>query len=165
MTHPAAIFPRPEHDHDGCVRDALAEAEAHCLHAGARLTPIRHQVLELIWQSHAPVGAYALLDRLKAGGQAAAPPTVYRALDFLLEQGLIHRIESLNAFIGCSHPDATHAALLLLCTECGRAAEFDDPAVDERLRKSAAARGFEVARQTIEVEGICPNCRRAAAKG
>jgi Fur family zinc uptake transcriptional regulator len=159
----AAPFPAPGHDHRGCVRAALDTAEEHCERSGARLTAIRRRVLELVWSSHAPVGAYALLDALGAEGHSAAPPTVYRALDFLLEQGLIHRVESLNAYLGCAHPDAPHTALLLLCAGCGRAAEFEDHGIDERLRKAAAARGFTVARQTIEVEGRCPDCRETAA--
>ena len=159
MTLPAAIFPSLSHDHGDCVRTAIDVAVEQCGRHGARLTALRRRVLELVWGSHAPVGAYALLDALKAEGHGAAPPTVYRALDFLLEQGLVHRVESLNAYIGCVRPDAPHTASLLICTGCGRAAEFDDHGIDERLRRAAAARGFAVARQTIEVEGLCPDCR------
>ena len=155
-------FPALEHDHDGCVRAALDSAEETCERNGARLTELRRHVLKLVWASHAPMGAYAILEALHGEGHAAAPPTVYRALDFLREQGLIHRVESLNAYIGCAHPDAAHTALVLICTGCQRAAEFQDQAVDEKLRQAAAARGFAVARQTIEVEGLCPDCR---AKG
>jgi len=137
-------------------------AEETCVRNGARLTALRKHVLELVWASHAPIGAYALLDALNAGGQHAAPPTVYRALEFLRDQGLIHRVESQNAYIGCAHPDAAHTALLLLCTGCHRAAEFEDHGVDERLRRAASSRGFSVGRQTIEVEGLCPDCRKDA---
>ncbi|HEY1720342.1 MAG TPA: Fur family transcriptional regulator [Magnetospirillaceae bacterium] len=159
-----APFPTLEHDHADCVRTALDQAEEHCERNGARLTAIRRHVLELVWKSHAPVGAYALLDALNAEGHNAAPPTVYRALDFLMEQGLVHRVESLNAYLGCAHPEESHAALLLLCTGCGRAAEFEDDGIDERLRRAASSRGFTVARQTIEVEGLCPACQDATAK-
>lgn len=162
MSEPVDLFPAPAHDHGGCVRAALDAAEDRCERQGARLTSMRRRVLELIWNSHTPVGAYALLDALKSEGHGAAPPTVYRALDFLLEQRLVHRVECLNAFVGCPRPDSPHAALLLLCTDCGRAAELDDSAVSETLRMAAAARGFTVARQTIEVEGLCPACRDKA---
>ena len=155
-----APFPAAGHDHQDCVRDALVAADEHCARNGARLTELRRHVLELIWRNHEPVGAYALLESLIAEGRAAAPPTVYRALDFLREQGLVHRVESLNAYIGCAHPEASHTALLLLCSRCGRAAEFEDRGVDEKLRKAAGARGFTVARQTIEVEGLCPDCAK-----
>jgi Fur family zinc uptake transcriptional regulator len=160
----SAPFPALEHDHADCVRSALDQAEEHCECNGARLTALRRHVLELVWKNHAPVGAYALLEQLNAEGHAAAPPTVYRALDFLIEQGLVHRVESLNAYLGCAHPDEAHTALLLLCSECGRAAEFEDRGIDERLRRAAAARHFTVARQTIEVEGLCPDCQAKGAK-
>ena len=161
MNHPAP-FPTREHDHSGCVRSALDMAEEQCERSGARLTALRRHVLELVWASHAPIGAYALLEALNGEGHAAAPPTVYRALDFLMEQGLVHRVESLNAYLGCAQPDESHTALLLLCSQCGRAAEFNDRGVDERLRHAAAAHGFTVARQTIEVEGLCPDCQASA---
>ena len=157
----SAPFPALQHDHDGCVRAAMDVAEETCVRNGARLTALRRHVLELVWASHAPIGAYALLEALNGEGHAAAPPTVYRALEFLRDQGLIHRVESLNAYIGCAHPDAAHTALVLLCTGCHRAAEFEDRGVDEKLRQAASARGFAVARQTIEVEGLCPDCRRS----
>ena len=155
-----ATFPSPAHDHGHCVRHALDAAEDRCRASGARLTPLRRRVLELVWQGHAPVGAYALLDALKAEGQNAAPPTVYRALDFLLEQGLVHRVACLNAYMGCSHPGQPHAAKLLICRQGGRAAELDDPALDAAVRNSAETLGFTLTRQSIEVEGICADCRR-----
>src|SRR5262245_4876474 len=116
---PRPAFPRKGHDHDRCVTDALSAAEAVCARAGDRLTPLRRRVLELVWASHRPAGAYALLDRLREDGRGAAPPTVYRALDFLLERGLIHRIESLNAFVGCAHPGENHLVQFLICRSCG----------------------------------------------
>jgi Fur family zinc uptake transcriptional regulator len=152
-------FPLPHHDHGVCVRGALDAAEAECRRRGARLTEVRRRVLELVWGSHRPVGAYALMEALADGGRAAAPPTVYRALEFLLAHGLVHRIERLNAFVGCSHPGAPHAGQFLLCTRCGTAAELDDPAVDQSVAAAAARLGFSVARQTVEVEGLCPACR------
>jgi Fur family zinc uptake transcriptional regulator len=92
------------HQHEHCVHDALAAAEVLCAKRGVRLTAIRKRVLELVWASHQPLGAYAILDKLTNEGHKPAPPTVYRALEFLLEHGLIHRIASLNAFLGCIHP-------------------------------------------------------------
>ncbi|MTJ81431.1 MAG: transcriptional repressor [Telmatospirillum sp.] len=160
MTSDINLFPSRTHDHAGCVKSALDAAAACCEKHGARFTALRRRVLELVWTSHEPIGAYALLDTLKAEGQAAAPPTVYRALDFLIEQGLVHRLERLNAFVGCPHPDSRHSAHFLICTECGRAAELrDNPAIDAAIRQAADAFGFTVSRQTIEVEGICPDCR------
>ena len=153
-------FPSDLHDHHSCVADALATAEAECARRGARLTAVRRRVLELVWNSHQPVGAYALLDALAREGFPAAPPTVYRALEFLLAHGLVHRIERLDAFIGCVRPGAPHAGQFLLCAGCGAAAELDDSAIDQAVIAGAARHGFTVRRQTIEVEGLCPACSR-----
>lgn len=155
-------FPSPRHDHGACVRHALEAAEAECRRRGARLTEVRRRVLELVWASHQPIGAYAVLEALAREGWSAAPPTVYRALEFLLAHGLVHKIERLNAFIGCSHPGAPHAGQFLLCTGCGAAAELADDAIDSVVAQSAARLGFSVSRQTVEVEGLCPACRRGA---
>lgn len=152
-------FPVPQHDHGACVRAAMAAAEEECRRKGARLTDIRRRVLELVWGSHRPVGAYALLDALGKEGWSAAPPTVYRALDFLLAQGLVHRIALLNAFVGCAHPGHAHAGQFLLCAECGIAVELEDREVDAAIGRAAGRLGFSVARQTIEIEGVCPDCR------
>lgn len=152
-------FPPAHHDHGRCVAHALEAAEAECRRRGARLTDVRRRVLELVWQSHQPVGAYAVLDALGKEGFCAAPPTVYRALDFLLAHGLIHRIERLNAFVGCAHPGAPHAGQFLLCTRCGAAAELIDPAIAEAVAAAAGRLGFTAGRQTVEIEGLCPACR------
>lgn len=154
-------FPVPNHDHGTCIAHAVEVAEAECRRRGARLTDVRRRVLELVWHGHAPVGAYALLETLGREGFCAAPPTVYRALDFLLAHGLIHRIERLNAYTGCSHPGTPHAGQFLLCEGCGAAAELVDPAIDAAITAAAARQGFSVSRQTVEVDGLCPACRGA----
>jgi Fur family transcriptional regulator, zinc uptake regulator len=150
------------HDHTRCITDALDLAETVCAKRGARLTPLRRRVLELVWNSHRPVGAYAILDDLRDGDKAAAPPTVYRALDFLMEQGLIHRIESLNAFVGCDHPEDRHVSQFLICTLCSAAVEIDDRGIANAVKKSAADAGFTVSRFTVELQGTCPACAKAA---
>jgi Fur family zinc uptake transcriptional regulator len=152
-------FPQPRHDHGRCVAAALAAAEARCGSQGGRLTALRRRVLELVWSGHQPVGAYALLEELRRHGHSAQPPTVYRALDFLMEHGLIHRIARLNAYVGCSHPETPHAGQFLLCTGCGSAAEVDDPAISQAVVRRAEGLGFAVSRQTVEIEGLCPACR------
>jgi len=150
------------HDHTRCIADAMGMAEAVCAKHGARLTPIRRRVLELVWNSHRPVGAYAILDHLREGDKGAAPPTVYRALDFLMEQGLIHRIESLNAFVGCDHPEDRHVSQFLICTRCNGAVEIQDRGIANAVKKSAAEAGFTVNRFTVELQGTCPDCAKAA---
>lgn len=137
----------------------MTAAESHCRRVGARFTTLRRRVLELIWNSHEPVGAYALLDTLRAEGLAAAPPTVYRALDFLLGQGLIHRLRSLNAFVGCPRPGGDHFGQFLMCTDCGAVIELEDSGIAGAVADGAARVGFAVGRQTVEVEGICSGCR------
>ncbi len=165
----SASFAGARHDHGACVKSALATAARLCTARGARLTPLRRRVLELIWRSHAPgshapVRAYDLLARLSYKKRPAAPPTVYRALAFLLAQGLIHRIESLNAYVGCmnpeGHPEGAHGGQFLICGDCGAAAEVHDPRVDAAVARRARELGFAVRRKTIEVEGVCPPCQR-----
>jgi len=152
-------FPATGHDHDRCVADALARAETLCAARGARLTRTRRAVLEIVWEGHGPVGAYAILDRLREQKvAAAAPPTVYRALDFLIAHGLVHRIESVNGFVGCPHPDEPHGGQFLLCTRCGRAAELDDASIRDAIDRHASALGFRIDRRTVEASGLCAAC-------
>jgi Fur family zinc uptake transcriptional regulator len=154
-----APFRKQGHDHRKCVRDAVAAAEDVCAAEGASLTPLRRRVLELVWGAHAPVRAYDLLERLRdERGRRAAPPTVYRALDFLLSLRLIHRIESLNAFVGCADPKHSHGGQFLICDGCGAVAELDDPDIDGRIAERARALGFTPRRRTIEISGRCPDC-------
>jgi Fur family zinc uptake transcriptional regulator len=159
-----ALFPRAGHNHAQCVSSALAAAAALCEREGQRLTPLRQRVLELVWSSHQPVGAYAILDQLKGDGRSAAPPTVYRALEFLLERGLVHRIESLNAFIGCPAPDGNHPVQFLICRGCGMTAEMDDRRVADALAKGAAERGFAVESRVIELSGLCQHCQQGKGR-
>ncbi len=149
------------HNHTRCIRDAVGAAEAVCQSRGLRFTALRRRVLELIWQSHRPAGAYDLLHRLKEERLGAAPPTVYRALDFLLAHGLIHRLESLNAFVGCPHPQAPHDSQFLICTSCHRVAELSDTNIARRIQTKATGAGFQPQRQTLEVSGTCDACADA----
>ena len=120
------------------------------------------KVLELVWQSHKPLGAYDILGVLsEQDGRRAAPPTVYRALDFLLENGLVHRIASLNAFVGCSHPEHAHQGQFLICRECHAAIELEQKSISDAIIKSSADVGFRVEGQTVEVVGLCSGCQGA----
>lgn len=158
----APLASRP-HDHSHCVSHALTEAETICERQGLRLTALRKRVLELVWQSHKPLGAYDILGVLsEEDGRRAAPPTVYRALDFLLEHGLVHRIASLNAFIGCNHPQHAHQGQFLICRGCHAAIELEQPAISQAIISEAAVVGFAVESQTVEVVGLCAGCREAA---
>jgi Fur family zinc uptake transcriptional regulator len=148
------------------VTAAVERAASLCASRGVQLTELRRQVLRLILEAEAPIGAYALLDRLRSLRAGAAPPTVYRALDFLLEQGLVHKLERLNAFMPCvetghGHHHGhghDHPHQFLICRKCGATAEICAPAVAAAIAAAARAEGFTPGTATVEVEGVCANC-------
>ncbi|MCB1804593.1 MAG: transcriptional repressor [Candidatus Competibacteraceae bacterium] len=143
------------------LQTAMAQAEQLCRARGVRLTALRRRVLELVLSSDTPQGAYAILDTLRLqDGRAGAPPTVYRALDFLLEQGLIHRLASCNVFIGCCQPTAHHSGQFLICRSCGKVAELDSQEVEKLIRKQAQKAGFRVESQMVEIAGYCQQCQQ-----
>ena len=154
-----------DHDHAQCVDDALQRAAELCARRGARLTALRRRVLELVWQGHSAVKAYDLLAQLSGEDGSAKPPTVYRALDFLMAHGLVHRLESLNAYVGCPQPDASHMSQFLICNACGTVAEFEAAAIETAIVEEAQRAGFEVETQTVEVRGRCRHCRQAEDGG
>jgi Fur family transcriptional regulator, zinc uptake regulator len=155
-----AIFPAPDHDHEQCTSDAIAYAEAQCVARAQRLTPIRRQVLEALLASHGPLGAYEIIERLAGENGRPAPITVYRALDFLRDNGLIHRIESRNAFFACGHNHSgDDLVVFLICERCGAVGEAPGGAVAEALKASSRAAGFSPKSPLIEIVGICSHCR------
>ena len=159
-THAHAVFPSPGHDHARCASDAIAHAEAVCAARKERLTSIRRRVLEALLASHQPLGAYELIDRLAEGGARPAPITVYRALDFLREQGLVHRIESRNAFIACVHDHAGgDPVVFLICEKCGEVGEAAAGSVAESIKSAARAAGFTPKTPVIEIYGTCAHCK------
>ena len=150
----------PEHHvHD--ARGYLRAVETACTERGVRLTPLRAQVLGLIAAAGKPVKAYDLLDSMKAENGSSAPPTVYRALEFLLEQGFIHRLASVNAFVGCHHPHERHSVPFLICDGCQSATELEDERITRLLDAHAMALGFQPRAQTLEVHGLCATCSAA----
>jgi Fur family zinc uptake transcriptional regulator len=157
-----AVFPAPDHDHDRCSTDAMAVAESLCAERGQRLTPIRRKVLAALLGSHKPLGAYEIIDRLAPKGPRPAPITAYRALEFLRENGLVHRIESRNAFIACVHNHAVGALVVfLICERCGAVGEASSSEVTATLRSAARAAGFTPKSPVIELTGICTHCHAA----
>ncbi len=167
MKSPARRFAdsRGKHDHQRCVSKALRAAEQICAERGLRLTPIRKRVLELIWKRHAPIGAYDILSQLGKEGGRDAPPTVYRSLSFLLGAGLIHRIDALNAYLGCETPKQGHSAQLLVCRSCRAVTELGDPAITRLLSQRVKAAGFTADARDLEIKGLCGTCRAGAATG
>jgi len=154
------VFHAPGHDHDRCSADALARAEALCVQRGQRLTPIRRRVLEVLLSTHKPLGAYEIIEHAVTEGPRPAPITIYRALDFLRELGLVHRIESRNAFVACLHRHENDDLIVfLICERCGTVGEASSSAVAEQLRKAAGAVGFAPRTPVIEIGGVCAHCR------
>jgi Fur family transcriptional regulator, zinc uptake regulator len=155
-----AIFPDPGHDHACCTVGALARAVSVCAERGERLTPMRRRVLESLAASHRPLGAYEIIDRLAELGPRPAPITIYRALDFLLANGLVHRIESRNAFIACINNHASGSLVVfLICERCGAVGEAPATAVADALLVAANAASFVPKTPVIEITGICAHCR------
>jgi len=152
------------HDHRHCAADVMARAEALVAGSGARLTPVRKRVLEILLESHKAMGAYDVLQRLAEDGFGNQPPVAYRALEFLVEQGLAHRIRRLNAFAACMHPGEAHAPAFLICKSCDAVAEAPAAGVRSALDEAAAALGFVIERSNIEALGQCPTCRQISAE-
>jgi Fur family zinc uptake transcriptional regulator len=155
-------FPAPHHNHARCTAELLDRAERTCERRGSRLTGQRREVLNCVAQSHSAVGAYDIIERMAGHGPRPAPITVYRALDFLEAHGLVHKIESRNAFVACTHPHEGKPAAMLVCEQCGLVAELDAPEVFAMLNAAAAAQGFAVHRSVVELTGLCATCEEGA---
>jgi Fur family transcriptional regulator, zinc uptake regulator len=150
------------HDHVHCSADVLARADGLARETGARFTPVRRRVLEILLEQHRALGAYDVLQRLAADGFGNQPPVAYRALEFLVEQGLAHRLDRLNAFVACMHPGEDHAPAFLICRKCNAVAETPAQPVRAALDTAAVKIGFQVERVSIEALGLCPPCQAAA---
>ncbi|MDZ4094253.1 MAG: transcriptional repressor [Paracoccaceae bacterium] len=155
--HPDPAF--HTHDHSHCTGDVMARAEALVMQKSVRLTPVRRRTLEILLEEHRALGAYDVLQRLAAEGFGNQPPVAYRALDFLVEQGLAHRIRRLNAFTACMHPGMAHAPAFLICRACDGVAEAAATPVHMALDAAASALGFAIERSNIEALGLCPACQ------
>ena len=167
MTLPS-IQPRPCTDSDCRAQHAPAErvalAKSLCGARGAQLTTLRRQVLELLWESGRPTGAYELIEALGLrDSRRVAPPTVYRALEFLMSQGFVSKIESRNAYVPCAHPERRHDCCFFICKDCGATAELEDPRIEQLLAEHAADLGYRVTRRVVEVVGTCASCIAAGA--
>lgn len=153
------VFPAPGHDHHRCIDQALARAERVCRRRGVRLTAGRRRVLETVAASHRAIGAYEIIERMARRGRRPAPVTVYRALEFLIEQGLVHRIESRNAYVSCAAAHGERPAVLFICSGCGTVGEVDDRDIVGAISTRGARIGFDATDATVEVEGRCLHCR------
>lgn len=140
------------------VNPLLERAEALCRERGVRLTERRKTVLQLLYASDKPISAYQLLGQMRGVMKNPGPPTVYRALDFLLEQGLVHKLENLHAYVVCAHPDRPHANQFFICDACGNVTEVEAVSVDESLQAVSRTLGFRIKRPIVEVLGTCAHC-------
>ncbi|MEM1436099.1 MAG: transcriptional repressor [Pseudomonadota bacterium] len=165
MTPPSTrLEPCGDTNHRGqdAPRERVALAKSLCAARGVRFTPLRRQVLELLWVADRPMGAYDLIERLQLrNSRPVAPPTVYRALEFLIAQGFVAKIESCNTYAPCAHPERRYQCLFLLCDKCGAAEELEDPQTEQRLAEDASNLGFRISRCVVEVQGTCSNCLTA----
>ena len=148
-----------KHDHDACIETALEAAQKICEERETRFTPLRQRVLELVWSKHEPITAYEVLELLSRGQKKVAPPTVYRALDFLIAEGFVHRIESLNSFVGCSDPAHKHQGHFMICTKCRNVTEMNESSLHNVIENAAKENGYSYENSILEVAGVCENCR------
>jgi Fur family transcriptional regulator, zinc uptake regulator len=138
---------------------ALETAERVCARRGVRLTSLRRRILEQILKTDGVIKAYDLIHELSSADHSIKPPTVYRSLAFLLEQGFIHRIESLNGFVACNHPGEAHETVLMICDACGLIHEVQHAGISEALDHAARFQGFTVNEKVVELHGLCRDCR------
>ena len=144
--------------------ERVALAVSICERRGVQMTRLRRRVLELLWASGGPTSAYQLIEAMKQrDSRPVGPPTVYRALHFLVAQGLVSRLESLNAYVPCAHPERDHDCLFFICSGCRASVEFDDPRIGGLLAEDAAVLGFVTTHRMVEVEGVCARCAEAGA--
>ncbi|MBS0212596.1 MAG: transcriptional repressor [Proteobacteria bacterium] len=151
----------PQH-HVHHADEYVREVEKACSERGLRLTPLRADVLRLVADAGQPVKAYDLLAKISESKAASAPPTIYRALDFLLENGFIHKLESINAFIACHHPNVRHTVPFLICDRCHTTIEMEDERIGRQLDEKARALGFTPQSHALEVHGVCAKCAAQA---
>lgn len=150
------------HDHGACISGGLKAVESECEARGLSLTKVRRRVLEILLARHRALGAYDILDTLREEGLGSQPPVAYRALEFLMKHGFVHKIERLNAYVACCAPDEAHAPVFLICRDCRAVAEAPADSLRAPLRAAGQSMGFVIERTVIEAEGLCPNCQEAA---
>ncbi|MGD9866464.1 MAG: Fur family transcriptional regulator [Hyphomicrobiales bacterium] len=154
-----ALFPAPDHDHTACVEQSLARARGRFEERGERLTSLREAVFKTLAESHEALGAYDIIEKMRARGRRIAPISMYRVLDVLCQAGLVHRIESRNAFVACHDAGCEERPMLfLVCERCGRVAETHDDSLGDTLKKLARSAGFRPRQMVLELSGVCSHC-------
>ena len=149
---------RAGHDQTGCISGGVAMAEVYCAEHKLQLTPVRRRVLELLLEENRAIRAYEILDRLKQEGRGSQPPMAYRALEFLMTHGFVHRIERLNAYVACGHPGESHKPAFMVCRICSSVAETVTMPSSGLLVSAARKAGFRLEDTIVEAIGVCPAC-------
>ena len=158
-------FPQPQHDHEACIHAGMAHAEAACERRNERFTANRRSVLELLLAGHRPLGVYELMKQFDWKGRKPAPAQIYRALEFLESIGLVHRIESCNAYLACNRPGRHRCTIFMVCEQCKTVAEVEAERMQDAITDLAGQTGFELHSQVLEARGLCPECISTAATG
>ena len=149
------------HDHGNCFDDAIKQIENYCIEKNLQFTPLRRKVFEILLRDHKPLGAYEVLEALGKEGFSSSPPIAYRVLDFLMEHGFVHKIQGLNAFIACSHPNHYHSPAFVICRKCEKVAEIDGKKSGVSFA-TANIEDFEVEKTSVEMTGVCITCSSGA---
>ena len=147
-----------DHDHAACMAERVAVAEAFCAERRLHFTPVRRRVLEILLEEHKALGAYQILDQLKQEGWGSQPPIAYRALDFLVTHGFVHKVERLNAYVACLHPGRSHFPAFMICRICDSVAEATSAPSKWLLGAAARDAGFRIEQTVVEAIGVCPAC-------
>ena len=148
-----------KHDHNICSEHYKASIDKHCYENNLELTPLRKKVFEILIRDHKPLGAYKILDALSKEGFSSSPPIAYRVLDFLIEKGLVHKIQGLNSFIACAYAGCAHIPAFVICRKCDNVAEIRG---EENIPKaSSSSLDFKVENAMIEISGVCSMCSDA----
>ena len=150
-----------KHDHGICFDDAIEQIENYFLKKNLQFTPLRRKVFEILIRDHKPLGAYEILEALSGEGYSSSPPIAYRVLDFLMEHGFVHKIQGLNAFIACSHPNYSHSPAFVICRKCERVAEIDDKKSGINFQNPSID-NFIIEKTTVELTGVCTKCSSSA---
>jgi len=156
------VAPNCRDQHEQTER--VAVAASLCKARGAQFTQLRRRILELLWEGNRPMGAYELIDAFKLDvSRRVAPQTIYRALDFLISQGLVAKLESRNAYVPFKHPEREHDCLFFICNACGSSSELEDQRLEGLISENAAQIGFLALRRVVEVDGTCSRCAEVSA--
>ncbi len=146
------------HNHKDCISTSLFELEKYCKESNQKLSKVRRKVLEILLESHKALGAYEILDKLKANGFPSQPPVAYRAINFLLQVGFVHKIEKFNSYIACSNPGKFHKPAFLICRKCNLVSETNQKTSNQKIFLEAKNNNFFVENSIIEIIGVCQNC-------